>query len=114
MKKPMRPRIRRVSKVKRALDKQDKALLAEWWKDRNNFLCCVPGCGKRATERHHTRGRTRKLQNLTRWWAPACSPHHKKVKDDPKWAQSVIVFEGTPREMPLLAGPGQWMVSEVM
>ena len=102
--------IRRVSKVKSRLDREDAKLRTIWWQDPENQRCAV--CGRPATERHHTRGRTRKVQNDPRWWAGLCGEDHARVKRDPKWAQATIIYRGTPREMPLLAGPGGWMNSK--
>lgn len=107
-----RKRIAAKSVIKRRLDREDARLLDQWWSLWQNWTCCVPGCLAKATERHHTRGRHRKLQNIVRWWAPVCHACHARVERDRPWAQSVIVFAGTHREMPLLAGPGQWMEDE--
>jgi hypothetical protein len=113
MTKPMRPkpRVRSRSKVKQALDREDSALVKSWWMDPANWRCCVPGCRNYANDRHHTRGKTRTLQNLARYWAPLCRPHHEIAHNDPKWAQAIIIFKGTPREMPLLASGRDWMTT---
>jgi hypothetical protein len=107
MRKPAR-RLRSKSKVKQALDREDRKLLEVWRQDPDNKVCCVPGCGKPATERHHTRGRTRKVQNVVRWWAGCCHHHHEEVKRNARWAMALIIFKGTDREMPLLASGRYW------
>ena len=110
-KRERRP-VRRVSKIKRKLDREDFELRMAWWQDPANKMCCVPGCPNPAEQRHHTRGRTRKIQNDPRFWAGICEPHHEKVKRDPKWAQNLTIYEGTDREQQLLANGAQWMSSK--
>jgi hypothetical protein len=111
--KPRRS-VRRVSRAKAALDREDRALLAVWWQDPKNQVCAVPGCGMPADARHHVLGRTRKLQNDTRWWVGVCRVHHDKVKADPAWAKGLALFRGTAREMPLLGGAGEWMCGKYL
>ena len=104
-------RMPRVSKVLAVLNRQDAAIRVDWWKDPKNFWCAVCGV-KPATQRHHTRGRTRRLQNDPRWWAGLCEECHERVKNEPKWAQAFTLFRGTIREQPLLASGRAWMNSE--
>lgn len=104
------PITRRVgkSKAKAKLDREWARLAKAFWADRENQKCCVPSCQRAAEDPHHTRGRTRKLQNDLRWIVPVCRHHHDLVKSDPSWAKAVVVYPGTPREQPLLAGGGDW------
>jgi hypothetical protein len=110
-KRERRP-VRRISNVMRKLIAKAQELLDAWWQDPANRYCCVPHCVRKAKHRHHVRGRTRLLMNNPRWWAAICEPHHEMVKTNPRWAQNLTIYEGTDREMQLLASGAEWMNSD--
>jgi hypothetical protein len=85
--------------TKRASETRTYSRLKRAWMSRSeNQICHVAGCGKKATDLHHSRGRIGRLLNAEEFWMALCRTHHNFVHSNPSQA----------REMGLLPPIGQW------
>lgn len=77
----------KTTKVYKAKPRKD---LSEYQKVRATYLkehpLCECGCGERATEVHHKKGRIGKLLTDTEFFMAVASFCHAEIHNNPKWA----------------------------
>ena len=73
-----------------------------WFALPENRTCRWPGCTRKATDLHHSRGRIGALLLDERFWKPLCRRHHDTVQLAPELA----------RQYGLLCERGKWNVPE--
>lgn len=64
--------------------------------------CCYPGCRRKATQIHHTRGKIHGLLCMVEFWKPICFEHHDWVTWHPREsrAMGLICEEGLWNTLP--------------
>lgn len=99
-KKP-RLRVRPVSKVRSARLREYSRAVALWKLKPENKMCRYPGCDRKTTDCHHSRGRVGALLLDERWWVPVCARHHDWIHANPAEA----------RDIGMIAAKGDWNTS---